>query len=66
MKTLANIARRFRQDEDGAAMVEYTVLLGILTAAVITLVVAVGAWVNTQWTGLDSELAGEGYQAPAG
>jgi pilus assembly protein Flp/PilA len=56
MRFLADIAKRFRADEDGAAMVEYTVLLGIITAGVIVTVIAVGGWVNGQWTGLDAEL----------
>jgi pilus assembly protein Flp/PilA len=56
MRFLADIARRFRADEDGAAMVEYTVLLGIITVAVIGSVIAVGAWVGVQWGGLEAIL----------
>jgi pilus assembly protein Flp/PilA len=52
MKTLANIAGRFREEEDGAAMIEYTVLLGIITVAVIALVGAVGLWVSGEWKDL--------------
>lgn len=60
MKTLMNIAKRFHEDEDGAAMVEYTILLGIITVAVIATIVTVGAWVSTQWTTLCSDLPGHG------
>ena len=56
MRILADMAARFRQDEDGAAMIEYTVLLGIITVAVIGFVVAVGGWVSGQWEELDGEL----------
>jgi pilus assembly protein Flp/PilA len=57
MKTLANIAGRFREEEDGAAMVEYTILLGIITVAVIGTVLGVGTWVGTNWTNLCTDLA---------
>jgi pilus assembly protein Flp/PilA len=54
MKTLATIASRFRQEEDGAAMIEYTVLLGLITVAVVVTVGAVGVWVSGKWTSLCS------------
>ena len=47
----------FRKDEDGAALVEYTVLLGIPLVAVIATIAAVGAWVNNKWTELNANLA---------
>lgn len=56
MKTLANIAGRFRQEEDGAAMVEYTVLIGIITVATIGLIAAVGTWVSGAWGDLCGDL----------
>ncbi|MEP9388008.1 Flp family type IVb pilin [Mesorhizobium sp. KR9-304] len=49
-------ARRFRDDEDGAAMIEYTVLLGIITAAVIATIILVGIWVSGQWVSLEGQL----------
>jgi len=57
MKTLANIASRFQEEEDGAALVEYTVLLGIITVAVIGTVIGVGTWVSTNWTSLCTDLS---------
>lgn len=56
MKKLANIARRFRNDEDGAAMVEYSILIGIITAAAITLIIGVGGYVTTAWDTLCNNL----------
>jgi pilus assembly protein Flp/PilA len=56
MKKLMTIARRFRDDEDGAAMIEYTVLLGIITVAVIATIILVGAWVSGEWTTLEAAL----------
>ncbi|MER8595907.1 Flp family type IVb pilin [Mesorhizobium sp. M0904] len=52
MKKLMTMTRQFRDDEHGAAMVEYTILLGIITVAVIATIILVGGWVSTQWTGL--------------
>ena len=60
MKTLANIASRFREEEEGAAMIEYTVLIGIITVAVIATVGIVGTWVSTQWKTLCNDLPNHG------
>ncbi|TPM93432.1 Flp family type IVb pilin [Mesorhizobium sp. B2-1-3A] len=56
MKKLMTVTRQFRDDENGAAMVEYTILLGIITVAVIATIVTVGGWVNTKWTALNANL----------
>jgi pilus assembly protein Flp/PilA len=48
--------KKLRRDEDGAALIEYTVLLGILIVAVIATITLVGTWVNGQWTGLNAAL----------
>ena len=37
-------------------MLEYTILIGIITASVIALVAAAGVWVNGKWTTLNSKL----------
>ena len=52
-----NLIKRFIADEHGAALIEYTVLLGIMLIAVITTIIAVGNWVGTKWTDLNSGLA---------
>ena len=51
-----NQVRRVGKDEEGAALIEYTVLLGILVVAVIALIVAVGVWVNGKWSTLQAKL----------
>lgn len=53
---MRKLIEKFRREEDGAAMVEYTVLLGIITVAVIATVVTVGAWVSGEWTDLQAAL----------
>ena len=54
MSKYRNLINRFGRDEDGAALIEYTVLLGILVVAVIVTIGAVGSWVNGQWTALNT------------
>jgi pilus assembly protein Flp/PilA len=44
------------KDEEGAALIEYTVLLGILVVTVIATIIAVGTWVNTQWSNLKTAI----------
>ena len=55
---MRKLINRFRRDEEGAALVEYTVLLGIMLVAVISTIVLVGGWVNTKWTALWTALQG--------
>ncbi|UCI07298.1 Flp family type IVb pilin [Mesorhizobium sp. B1-1-8] len=56
MKKLMTMTRQFRDDENGAAMVEYTILLGMITVAVIATIILVGNWVVGQWTTLQAAL----------
>ena len=63
MTGLIEIARQFRDDESGAAMVEYSILIGIITAASIVAVIAIGGWVGSQFTGLCADLNGKGLTA---
>ena len=50
------LVEKLRRDEDGAALIEYTVLLGILVVAVIATIVAVGGWINGRWTAMNAAL----------
>ena len=52
MQKLLELAGRFGKEEDGAALVEYTVLLGILLVAVIVTIGLVGTWISGKWTAL--------------
>jgi pilus assembly protein Flp/PilA len=56
MSKFLNIMKKFGKDEDGAALIEYTVLLGILLVAVIATIVLVGTWISGQWTTLNAAL----------
>ena len=52
MNKLATIAGRFREEEDGAAMIEYSILVGIISVASIAVVMAIGTWVAAQFQGV--------------
>jgi pilus assembly protein Flp/PilA len=53
---LKTSAIRLLHSEDGVTMLEYTILIGIITIAVIASVVTVGTWVSTKWTTLTGAL----------
>ena len=55
-----NMLRRFARDEEGASLVEYTILLGIITVAVIAVIINVGGWVGNQWNALWGNLQNAG------
>ncbi|UCI25783.1 Flp family type IVb pilin [Mesorhizobium sp. B2-8-5] len=63
MKKLMTMARQFRDDENGAAMVEYSILLGLIAAATIAVVVVIAGWVGDQFAGLCVHLNGHGTNA---
>jgi len=56
MSQVPKLVRRLGKDEEGAALVEYTVLLGILLVAVIAIIVGVGRWINNHWSLLNAQL----------
>ncbi|WP_245460095.1 MULTISPECIES: Flp family type IVb pilin [unclassified Mesorhizobium] len=66
MKKLMTMARQFRDDENGAAMVEYSILVGIIAGAAILAIVAIGLWVSGRFTGLCGILDGNGVIAGGG
>jgi pilus assembly protein Flp/PilA len=58
MRKVLQLTKKLVDDEQGAALVEYTVLLGIMLVAVITTISLVGGWMTTKWTALWSALSG--------
>ena len=49
MKKFVESIRAFAAEEDGIALTEYLILLGLLTAAVITAVTTVGTQLGAAW-----------------
>ena len=56
MSKMLSLVRQLAGDEEGAALIEYTVLLGIMLVAVIATIVLVGTWISGQWTTLEATL----------
>ncbi|RRI03078.1 MAG: Flp family type IVb pilin [Mesorhizobium sp.] len=56
MKKLMTMARQFRDDENGAAMVEYSILIGLIAVSAILFIIGIGLWVTGRFTGLCTAL----------
>lgn len=56
MKKLNKLIAGFVRDEDGASLIEYSILIGLIAALVVAIIGAVGGWINTQWTTLNAAL----------
>ena len=50
MSKVLNLVNKLRKDQDGAAMIEYTTLLGIMVVAVFATIHLVGMWIASHWT----------------
>jgi pilus assembly protein Flp/PilA len=49
---VAALKDRLAEDRSGAALVEYSILIGLITVASVLLIKSVGGWVVIQWTSL--------------
>jgi pilus assembly protein Flp/PilA len=56
MQQLVKVIKEIARDENGASLIEYTVLLAIILIATIGIIAAVGTWVNGKWAALNSHL----------
>jgi pilus assembly protein Flp/PilA len=54
--SLVKLMNQLKSDENGAALIEYTVLLGIMLVAVIAIIGNVGGWISTQWASLNTTI----------
>lgn len=53
---MLKLIKQLKDDEHGAALIEYTVLLAILLVSVIVIIGGVGKWVSTQWASLSTAI----------
>jgi pilus assembly protein Flp/PilA len=51
---MVDLLKQLRRDEEGASLVEYSILVGLVTAAVIALIVTIGSKVINAWTKLNT------------
>lgn len=49
---------QFKKQEDGLALTEYLILLGVITAAVVAGVTAFGTDLSAAWTGIFTTIPG--------
>jgi len=57
MRKVIQLLGELKRDEEGAALVEYTVLLGIMLVAVVATIGLVGGWMSNKWTALWTALS---------
>ena len=60
MVQIKSAVKRFVQAEEGATMVEYGLLVGLLSVAAIASIVAVGKFVNGAFDKVQTDMAGAG------
>ncbi len=64
MTRLADMVRAFVREEDGIALTEYLIMLGLLTAAVIAAVLVVGTQLGLAWGSWGTWFTNAGLGAP--
>ena len=58
MRQTKALAVRLWKDERGASLLEYSVLVGLITAAVVGTITLVTNWTGTRWQTLLTTLTG--------
>ncbi len=53
---LADLRHRFTRDKDGAALIEYSILIGLITVLAVATIALVGTWVSTKWDALKAAI----------
>ena len=61
IKSAKTLAARFWKDESGASMIEYTILIGLITVALVGSIGLVAGDLGTRWDTLKTAL---GVTAP--
>jgi pilus assembly protein Flp/PilA len=61
--TIKDVTIRLWKDERGASLLEYSILIGLITVGVVGSVTQVGGWIGEKWTALKTAL---GIGVPAG
>ena len=56
--SVLNHIKHFVRDERGSALIEYTVLIGLLLTSVLVAIGSITTWIGGKWVDLNSNLAG--------
>jgi pilus assembly protein Flp/PilA len=56
MTTVKSFAGRLLHEESGAALIEYSILIGLIAAAVVTTIAAIAVWITGRWSALKAAL----------
>ena len=54
---MLKLIRKFRKEEDGASLIEYSLLVGLISVVIITFIVAISTNLGTIWSTLSSVVA---------
>jgi pilus assembly protein Flp/PilA len=57
MQKLSNLLRSVAKDEEGAALIEYSILLGVIAVVCVAAAIAVGNWSGSKWQALCTALS---------
>ena len=53
---MKNLLTRLVRDEEGQDLIEYAILIGLITVGVVAIVASIGTWVLGQFTQLNNDL----------
>jgi pilus assembly protein Flp/PilA len=56
MSKVLSLLKNLTKDEDGTALVEYSILLGVIAVAVIAFATGVGTWSSGKWAALCAQI----------
>ena len=65
MKAFLNKVRAFAREEDGVALTEYLILLGLLVGGVVASVLLIGDELDDAWASWATWFQGQDLNAPA-
>ena len=57
LRCIRNTTVRLWNDQSGASLLEYSVLIGLIVAGVVASIVAVAAWTGGRWGNLFNTLS---------
>lgn len=64
MKALLTKVRAFAREEDGVALTEYLILLGLLVGGVVASVITIGGELNSDWGTWATWFTTQDFSAP--